>query len=174
MFKFLFELFIVGFGGVLVVGDMNRSFRAQESQMQAVMKQRQQLRASMRKEKEEELALFLEMKKREKERNDLLLNTSEEFDAPLGTFEFLIFLDFGVKCRISNLVLELVLYWCYTWLELFWKCGLNSVVVSTFAGAKPGTSPIFNISSSTPAPPTRKSGTDEFLNSENDKNDYDW
>nr|XP_011469903.1 PREDICTED: flocculation protein FLO11 isoform X1 [Fragaria vesca subsp. vesca]XP_011469904.1 PREDICTED: flocculation protein FLO11 isoform X2 [Fragaria vesca subsp. vesca] len=103
---------------------MNRSFRAQESQMQAVMKQRQQLRASMRKEKEEELALFLEMKKREKERNDLLLNTSEEFDAPLG--------------------------------------------------AKPGTSPIFNISSSTPAPPTRKSGTDEFLNSENDKNDYDW
>jgi len=36
------------------------------------------------KEKEEELALFLEMKKREKERSDLLLNGSEEFDAPLG------------------------------------------------------------------------------------------
>ncbi|XP_040365877.1 serine/arginine repetitive matrix protein 2 isoform X2 [Rosa chinensis] len=102
---------------------MNRSFRAQESQMQAMMKQRQQLRASMRKEKEEELALFLEMKKREKERNDLLLNSSEEFDAPLG--------------------------------------------------AKPGTSPIFNISSSTPAP-ARKTGADDFLNSENDKNDYDW
>ncbi|CAL9008186.1 unnamed protein product [Prunus brigantina] len=102
---------------------MNRSFRAQESQMQAMMKQRQQLRASVRKEKEEELALFLEMKKREKERNDLLLNSSEEFDAPLGS--------------------------------------------------KPGTSPIFNISSSTPAPP-RKTGADDFLNSENDKNDYDW
>ncbi|KAK9913715.1 hypothetical protein M0R45_037524 [Rubus argutus] len=102
---------------------MNRSFRAQESQMQTMMKQRQQLRASMRKEKEEELALFLEMKKREKERNDLLLNSSEEFDAPLG--------------------------------------------------AKPGTSPIFNISSSTPAP-ARKTGADDFLNSENDKNDYDW
>ncbi|KAH7537541.1 hypothetical protein FEM48_Zijuj03G0104000 [Ziziphus jujuba var. spinosa] len=102
---------------------MNRSFRAQESQMQAALKQRQQLRASMMKEKEEELALFLEMKKREKERNDLLLNSSEEFDAPLGS--------------------------------------------------KPGTSPIFNISSSTPAPP-RKTGADDFLNSDNDKNDYDW
>ncbi|KAK9919433.1 hypothetical protein M0R45_028025 [Rubus argutus] len=86
------------------------------------MKQRQQLKASMRKEKEEELALFLEMKKREKERNSLLLNTFEEFDAPLG--------------------------------------------------AKPITSPIFNISSSTPAP-ARKTGADDFLNSENDKNDYD-
>ncbi|TQD75963.1 hypothetical protein C1H46_038496 [Malus baccata] len=91
--------------------------------MQAMIKQRQQLRASVMKEKEEELALFLEMKKREKERNDLLLNSSEEFDSPLG--------------------------------------------------AKPGTSPIFSISSSTPAPP-RKTGADDFLNSENDKNDYDW
>lgn len=71
--------------------EMNRSFRAQESQMQTMMKQRQQLRASMRKEKEEELALFLEMKKREKERNDLLLNSSEEFDAPLGILCVLIF-----------------------------------------------------------------------------------
>lgn len=66
---------------------MNRSFRAQqETAMQAaVLKQRQQLRASMMKEKEEELALFLEMRKREKEQSDLLLNHSyEDFDAPLG------------------------------------------------------------------------------------------
>ena len=68
---------------------MNRSFRAQESQMQGALKQRQQqpggLRASSAaKEKDEELALFLEMKKREKERNDLLLHTSEEFDSALG------------------------------------------------------------------------------------------
>ena len=63
---------------------MNRSFRAQESQMIATMKQRQQLRASVMKDKEEELALFLEMQKREKERNDLLLNNAEEFDVPLG------------------------------------------------------------------------------------------
>ncbi len=41
------------------------------------------------------------------------------------------------------------------------------------AGSKPGTSPIFNISSSTPAP-ARKTGADDFLNSENDKNDFDW
>ncbi|XP_062154821.1 uncharacterized protein LOC133862916 [Alnus glutinosa] len=108
---------------------MNRSFRAQEPQMQAAVRQRQQqqlggLRASVMKEKEEELALFLEMRKREKERNDLLLNNSEELDAPLGS--------------------------------------------------KPGTSPIFNISS-TPAPaPARKAGADDFLNSDNDKNDYDW
>ncbi|KAG6728744.1 hypothetical protein I3842_02G188700 [Carya illinoinensis] len=106
--------------------EMNRSFRAQDSQMQATMRQRQQqlaLRASMMKDKEEELALFLEMKKCEKERNDLLLDNSEEFDAPLGS--------------------------------------------------KPGTSPIFNISTSTTAP-ARKTGADDFLNSENDKNDYDW
>ena len=68
---------------------MNRSFRAQESQMQASsMRRRQQvgsIRTSMMKEKEEELSLFLEMRKREKERNDLLLQNSEEFDAPLGT-----------------------------------------------------------------------------------------
>ncbi|KAJ7963998.1 mucin-17-like isoform X1 [Quillaja saponaria] len=107
---------------------MNRSLRAPESQTQAAFKQRQQqmggmsMRSSVMKEKEEELALFLEMKKREKERNDLLLNSSEEFDPPLGS--------------------------------------------------KPGTSPIFNISS-TPAP-ARKTGADDFLNSDNDKNDYDW
>ncbi|GAV85078.1 hypothetical protein CFOL_v3_28517 [Cephalotus follicularis] len=105
---------------------MNRSFRAQEAQMQATVnaKQRQQSRASMTKEKEEELALFLEMKKREKEHSNLLLfNNTDEFDAPLA--------------------------------------------------GKLGTSPIFNISSSTPAP-VRKTGADDFLNSDNDKNDYDW
>ncbi|KAH9702436.1 hypothetical protein KPL70_010771 [Citrus sinensis] len=99
---------------------MNRSLRSQEMQMQAAaLKQRQQLRASMMKEKDEELSLFLEMRKREKEQGNLLLNNSEEeFDAPLGT------------------------------------------------------SPIFNISSSNAA--TRKIGADDFLNSDNDKNDYDW
>ncbi|CAM8960708.1 unnamed protein product [Rhodiola kirilowii] len=108
---------------------MNRSFRAQESQM--TVKQRQQVAASLRnsmmKEKEEDLALFLEMRKRdkerEKERDSLLLPSSNEFEAPLGS--------------------------------------------------KPGTSPIFNIAASTPAP-LRKTGPDDFLNSENDKNDYDW
>lgn len=42
------------------------------------------------------------------------------------------------------------------------------------AGSNPGTSPLFNISSSMPTAPVRKSGADEFLNSENNKNDYDW
>ncbi|KAF2319073.1 hypothetical protein GH714_013090 [Hevea brasiliensis] len=104
---------------------MNRSFRAQDSQMQmaaAVVKQRQQLRASLMKEKDEELALFLEMKKCEKEQNNLLLNNTEEFDAPLVS--------------------------------------------------KPGTSPIFNISS-TATPARKASGADDFLNSDSDKNDYE-
>lgn len=107
---------------------MNRSFRAQqETAMQAaVLKQRQQLRASMMKEKEEELALFLEMRKREKEQSDLLLNHSyEDFDAPLGS--------------------------------------------------KPGTSSIFNLSASTATPPRKAAAAaDDFLNSDGDKNDYDW
>ncbi|XP_010067518.2 zonadhesin [Eucalyptus grandis] len=94
---------------------MNRSFRAQESHM---LGHRQQ---QMMREKEEDLALFLEMRKREKERNDLLLNNAEEFDAPLGS--------------------------------------------------KPGTSPIFNIA---PSAAPRKTATDDFLNSDSDKNDYDW
>ncbi|PSS34480.1 SH3 domain-containing protein [Actinidia chinensis var. chinensis] len=96
---------------------MNRSFRAQESKMQAVVNQR----TSMVKEKEEELALFLEMRKREKERDDLFLQNPEDFDDPLGL--------------------------------------------------KQNTSPRFNITSSTTA---RKTATDNFLNSDNDKNDYDW
>jgi hypothetical protein len=42
------------------------------------------------------------------------------------------------------------------------------------AGSNQGASPLFNISSSMPTAPVRKSGADEFLNSENNKNDYDW
>ncbi|XVF24100.1 hypothetical protein REPUB_Repub13aG0098300 [Reevesia pubescens] len=110
---------------------MNRSFRAaaqQETAMQtaAAFKQRQQLRASMMKEKEEELALFLEMRKREKQQSNLLLhNSSEDFEAPLGS--------------------------------------------------RPGTLPIFNLSASTTTPARKTSGVaDDFLNSDSDKNDYDW
>jgi hypothetical protein len=87
---------------------MNRSFRAQDSQMQmqaAVVKQRQQLRATMMKEKEEELALFLEMKKREKEQNNLLLiNNTEEFDAPLGNNVFFFFKKSYCRLLVTNLL----------------------------------------------------------------------
>ncbi|KAE9598740.1 hypothetical protein Lal_00022376 [Lupinus albus] len=100
---------------------MNRSFRAEESKMQGAFKQMQKQSV---KEKEEDLALFLEMKKREKEHNDLHFHSSEELDVAFGS---------------------------------------NS-----------GTSPIFNISSSAPASHSLKTGADDFLNSENDKNDYDW
>ncbi|KAK4776874.1 hypothetical protein SAY86_005562 [Trapa natans] len=58
---------------------MNGSFRAQESQMLG-----QRLR-QLTKDKEEELQLFLEMNKREKDSGDLLLNNAEEFDAHLGS-----------------------------------------------------------------------------------------
>ncbi|KAF6147065.1 hypothetical protein GIB67_036784 [Kingdonia uniflora] len=113
---------------------MNRSIRAeesllfgkrgQESRMRVDRKQqgRSNVVGSVMKEKEEELALFLEMRKREKERDNMLsLQSSEEFDAPLET--------------------------------------------------KPGSFPIFNIVQSTT---TRKTPTDDFLNFDNDKNDYDW
>ncbi|GMI87259.1 Basic Proline-rich Protein 1 [Hibiscus trionum] len=107
---------------------MNRSFRAQqETAMQtAALKQRQQLRASLMKEKEDGLALFLEMRRREKEQSTLLNHSSEDFDAPLGS--------------------------------------------------KPGTSPIFNLSAPTNTTAARKTGAaaDDFLNSESDKNDYEW
>ncbi|XP_022765020.1 mucin-5AC-like [Durio zibethinus] len=107
---------------------MNRSFRSQqEKAMQAAaLKQQQQLRASMMKEKEDELALFLEMRKREKEQSNLLLNhSSEGIDASLGS--------------------------------------------------KPGTSPIFNLSAPTTTSARKTGGAaDDFLNSDSDKNDYDW
>ncbi|KAL5126727.1 hypothetical protein HKD37_14G039289 [Glycine soja] len=76
-------------------------------------------------DRDDELALFLEMRNREKERNDLLLRAAEDFDAaaPLGS--------------------------------------------------DPGNSPLFNVPPAAPAP-VRKTGADDFLNSENDKNDYDW
>ncbi|KAI3793210.1 hypothetical protein L1987_35825 [Smallanthus sonchifolius] len=102
---------------------MNRSFRAPEKEMPGPVKQRQpQMMGSFRnsalREKEDEPGLFLEMKKREKERHDLLLqNTEAELDSSLGN------------------------------------------------------SPIFSMPSATTV---RKTGADEFLNSENDKNDYDW
>ncbi|KAK4743154.1 hypothetical protein SAY87_001155 [Trapa incisa] len=73
------------------------------------------------KDKEEELQLFLEMRKREKERSDLLLNNAEEFDAPLVS--------------------------------------------------RPGNPPIFNLA---PSVLPRKLATDDFLNADGDKNDYDW
>ncbi|KAK9061044.1 hypothetical protein SSX86_018224 [Deinandra increscens subsp. villosa] len=104
---------------------MNRSFRAPEKEMPAPVKQRQQqTTGSFRnsREKEEEPGLFLEMKKREKERHDLLLQTAEsEFDSSLGS-------------RTESY-------------------------------------PVFSMPSATTV---RKTGADEFLNSENDKNDYDW
>ncbi|GER50954.1 proline-rich family protein [Striga asiatica] len=93
---------------------MNRSFRAPERGQMGSLR--------LKDNRDEDLALFREMRKREKERNNLLLlQNSDEFDAPLGH----------------------------------------------------GASPIFNIPSATPAP-GRKTGADDFLNSDNDKNDYDW
>ncbi|KAK9059715.1 hypothetical protein SSX86_020419 [Deinandra increscens subsp. villosa] len=108
---------------------MNRSFRGPEKGMPepAAVNQRQQqmmgsLRKSVMKEKDDELGLFLEMRRREIERDHLLLQeTEEEFDSSLGSVE--------------------------------------------------GSSHMFNMPSEAPA---RKNGADEFLNSENDKNDYDW
>lgn len=58
---------------------MNRSFRAPERGHLGGLR--------LKDNKDDELALFREMRKREKERNDLLLlQNSDEFDAPLGNF----------------------------------------------------------------------------------------
>lgn len=45
--------------------------------------------------------------------------------------------------------------------------------MSLFAGPRIGSSPIFNITSGATGT-VRKNGADDFLNSDNDKNDYDW
>ncbi|XP_004235247.1 putative GPI-anchored protein pfl2 [Solanum lycopersicum] len=99
---------------------MNRSFRAEESLSGTGQRQRQPLMGSIR-SSDEELSLFLEMRRRENDRNNnRFLQKSDEFD-PLGS--------------------------------------------------KSGSSPAFNIA---PAAPLRKTRTDEFLNADNDKTDYDW
>ncbi|XP_017241657.1 uncharacterized protein LOC108214252 isoform X3 [Daucus carota subsp. sativus] len=72
-------------------------------------------------DKEDELALFLEMTKIEKERDSVFLRNSDELDASLGMT---------------------------------------------------GSSPIYDIAAS--LGPALKTASDEFLNSEGDKNDYEW
>ncbi|GAB2216458.1 hypothetical protein Droror1_Dr00024231 [Drosera rotundifolia] len=105
---------------------MNRSFRGQESLMPSIRPKvpamaAKSLKVASGKEREEELALFLEMRKREKERNELLLNSSDDLDDSFGLQQ--------------------------------------------------GSAPIFDILSVASA---RRAGSDDFLNSNNDKNDYDW
>lgn len=106
------------------------------------------------KERDEELALFLEMRRKEKENeneknNLLLLQNSEELD-------------------LSNLGMFFFCFSCF--------CVLNSdallchpIIFTTESNR--GSSTISKIVSSVPP---RKSGIEEFLNSENDKSDYDW
>ncbi|KAJ6750304.1 hypothetical protein OIU85_000894 [Salix viminalis] len=81
------------------------------------------------KEKDEELTLFLEMRRREieREKNNILLNSSaDEPQAPLG-------LGSNNLSHVSN------------------KISVSSIV-----------------------PPPRRTATEKFLDSENDKSDYDW
>lgn len=56
---------------------MNRSLRAAVAPSP---------RRTMTKQADEELALFLEMRKLEKEQNNLLLHSTAELDPPLGKF----------------------------------------------------------------------------------------
>ncbi|KAH9614847.1 hypothetical protein KSS87_016660 [Heliosperma pusillum] len=109
---------------------MNRSFRGRESLMPSIRQSVPQLKSlhstttnnKNANNKEDDLALFLEMRKRDKEKSDLmLLNNSDD---------------------------------------------LNHSLVS-----QPGSSPLFEIPMAKPA---RKTGPDEFLNSDGEKNDYDW
>ncbi|KAI7741070.1 hypothetical protein M8C21_006472 [Ambrosia artemisiifolia] len=105
---------------------MSRSFRQPEKAMPVKQRQPQingSFRNSALRDKEEELGLFLEMKKREKECHDLFLHNVET--------------DF----------------------------------ISSSPGSRTGNVSIFSMPSATTV---RKTGADEFLNSENDKNDYEW
>eukprot|EP01018_Ginkgo_biloba_P002513 Gb_23581 [translate_table: standard] len=102
------------------------------------------------KERDDDLALFHEMRKREKERNSsLLLPISDEFEPALGT-HIAYELDFGQASSDSSL--------------------LKRVQVKQ-AASKMGSSPIYKIPASTPM---RKGASDEFLTTDGDKNDYDW
>lgn len=80
---------------------MNRSFRGPETLMPSIRSRVPQLKSlhssTTTREKEDDLALFLEMRKREKEKNDLLLlQDSDELDESLGIicFVFQFHLDF--------------------------------------------------------------------------------
>ncbi|MBA0726637.1 hypothetical protein Golax_002452 [Gossypium laxum] len=88
------------------------------------------------KERDEELALFLEMRRREKEKeksNNLLSvhNSEQQLNVPLG----------------------------------------SNVKVNGNGNVGGGGSPVSKIFS---ALPVRKTAADNFLNSENEKSDYDW
>ncbi|PKU87262.1 mucin-5AC isoform X2 [Dendrobium catenatum] len=91
---------------------MERNFRTPELRGRAM--------GAVGKDREEDLTLFIEMRKREKERSNLLLQNSNEIDPQLES--------------------------------------------------QPGGSPIFKMLRST----VRKTTADEFLNSDNEKSDYDW
>lgn len=54
--------------------------------------------------------------------------------------------------------------------ELKKIAGHHRALLLVIAGSKPNTS-IFNLA---PSAPSRKLASDDFLNAESDKNDYDW
>ncbi|KAK8926137.1 hypothetical protein KSP39_PZI018325 [Platanthera zijinensis] len=91
---------------------MDRSFRASELRGRTM--------GTVMKDKEDDLSLFIEMRKRDKERNNLLLQNSDELDQPLESH--------------------------------------------------PGGSPLFKIVPSA----LRKTGMEDFLSWDCEKNDYDW
>ncbi|MQL77816.1 hypothetical protein Taro_010201 [Colocasia esculenta] len=110
---------------------LNRSFRGRDKGGAATSpvaqkqpQQRGRTLGAVMKDKDEDLTLFLEMRKREKEcQHSLLLssNATDDLEPP--------------------------------------------------PGSKPGSAPLFKIVSSAP---TRRTGADDFLSSDSEKNDYDW
>lgn len=89
---------------------MNRSFRGPETLMPSIrprVPQLKSLHSSTMREKEDDLALFLEMRKREKEKNDLLLHDSGELDESLGII-FIIYLSLLFVLLLMICVLSFV------------------------------------------------------------------
>lgn len=72
-------------------------------------------------DKDEELSLFLEMRRREKEQDNLLLNNSDEFETPLGKYVFFFFFLICETC-VYDLVKKID---CF--LNGFWSCKVQSL-----------------------------------------------
>lgn len=116
------------------------------------------------KEKDDDLSLFLELRNREIGRNDLSVNQiADEFDDSLGMYLLWCFSDFcDFYCYlviilfeglvdVMCLVLDLIMIWWW-WYDM--SVGLKPKITATMCGDK--------------------EQNDEFLDSENDKTDYDW
>lgn len=108
-------------------------------------------------ERDDELTLFLELRRREKEKekekNNLLLRNSDVLAPPLGMNR-----NFEVRFVSTG----------SCWFRWFEK-PFDILLVGSNGGGV-----VAPVSEVLPSVPPRKTATEKFLYSENDKSDYDW